>query len=201
MTDAGELRRFELELAGGAGPVCGVDEAGRGPLAGPVCCAAVVFGNRPVPDGINDSKKLSPKKRLELYGRILEAADSCAVVFVWPETIDEINILEATMAGMREAVMKLTVKPGIVLIDGNRDPGIPGIPSRTVTGGDAKAASIAAASILAKVTRDRLMDGYALEFPGYAFERNKGYGTREHYAAIKEKGISPIHRRSFLKNI
>ena len=195
-----DLYQFENALrAEGHALICGVDEAGRGPLAGPVCAAACILPAGLVIEGLNDSKKLSEKRREALYDQITEKALAWAVCLVDEKTVDEINILQATYRAMRDAVTQLELKPDLCLVDGNRDPGL-GLPTRTVVKGDASCASVAAASILAKVTRDRLMVEYDKQYPGYGFAVHKGYGTRAHYAAIDTLGICPIHRRSFLKN-
>ena len=178
--------------------ICGVDEAGRGPLAGPVCAAACVLPAGLVIEGLNDSKKLSEKRREALYDQITAQALAWAVCLVDEKVIDEINILQATYRAMRGAVEGLTLRPDLCLVDGNRDPGL-GLPTRTVVKGDATCASVAAASILAKVTRDRLMLEYDKTYPGYGFAVHKGYGTKAHYAAVAELGLCPIHRRSFFK--
>lgn len=180
------------------GIVCGVDEAGRGPLAGPVCAAAVILPPHCEIPGLNDSKKLSDKKRRALFPLIQEKAIAYGIAFATEQEIDEINILQATFLAMRRAIDQLEGKADFALIDGNRETDF-GIPSMTVVGGDSKCASIAAASILAKVTRDEYMERLALEYPAYGFEVHKGYGTRRHYAALTEHGMCPAHRRSFLK--
>lgn len=180
------------------GIVCGVDEAGRGPLAGPVCAAAVILPPHCEIPGLNDSKKLSDKKRRALFPLIQEKAIAYGIAFATEREIDEINILQATFLAMRRAIDQLEGKADFALIDGNRETDF-GIPSMTVVGGDSKCASIAAASILAKVTRDEYMERLALEYPAYGFEVHKGYGTRRHYAALTEHGMCPAHRRSFLK--
>lgn len=180
--------------------VCGVDEAGRGPLCGPVCAAAVILPMDCEIEGINDSKKLSEKKREALYDIIKEKAVAYSVVMVDAATIDEINILQATFKAMREAVSTLSVKPDIALIDGNGKPGL-SIEERTIVKGDAKSISIAAASILAKVTRDRYCIELDKKYPEYQFAKHKGYGTKLHYEMIAEHGICPEHRRTFLKKI
>lgn len=178
--------------------ICGVDEAGRGPLAGPVCAAAVILPpNTDIP-GLNDSKKLSDKKRRELYPIIKEQAIAYGIAFADHNEIDEINILQATYLAMERAINQLQVKPELALIDGNRAKDF-GIPVETVVHGDSLSASIAAASVLAKVTRDDYMLQMAEEYPGYDFEIHKGYGTKAHYAALTAHGPSPIHRMSFLK--
>lgn len=178
--------------------ICGVDEAGRGPLAGPVCAAAVILPPNAEIPGLNDSKKLSDKKRRELYPIIKEQAIAYGIAFADHNEIDEINILQATYLAMERAINKLSVKPELALIDGNRAKDF-GIPVQTVVHGDSLSASIAAASVLAKVTRDDLMLQMAEEYPGYGFEIHKGYGTKAHYAALTEKGPCPIHRMTFLK--
>lgn len=178
--------------------ICGVDEAGRGPLAGPVCAAAVILPMDIHIPGLNDSKKLTDKKRRELFPIICEKATAYGIAFADHEEIDKINILQATYLAMERAISKLEIKPDMALIDGNRAKDF-GLPSQTIVGGDAKSASIAAASILAKVTRDDLMVKIADLYPSYGFEVHKGYGTKAHYAALSEYGPSPIHRITFLK--
>lgn len=193
---------WEIEdslYAKGCAVVCGIDEAGRGPLAGPVCAAACILPQDLQIEGLNDSKKLSAKKREALYDIITEQAIAWAVCLIDEARIDEINILQATFEAMRGAVGKLSVLPDYCLVDGNRDPGL-GLPTLTVVKGDAKCATVAAASILAKVTRDRLMVEYDGQYPGYGFAVHKGYGTKAHYAAIDKLGLCPIHRRTFLKS-
>ena len=188
-------------LAEGYEIICGIDEAGRGPLAGPVCAACVVLPKGEVIEGVNDSKKLSEKKREALYDVIKEQALDYSIAFASEKEIDEINILQATFLAMRRAFEGLTkVKPDIALIDGNGKPGL-GITERTVVKGDAKSANISAASILAKVTRDRYMLEMAEKYPQYQFEKHKGYGTKLHYEMIEKYGICEIHRKSFLKKI
>ena len=178
--------------------ICGVDEAGRGPLAGPVCAAAVILpANVEIP-GLNDSKKLSDKRRRELYPIIKEKAIAYGIAFADHKEIDEINILQATYLAMERAIKQLSVKPELALIDGNRAKDF-GVPVETVVHGDSLSASIAAASVLAKVTRDDYMLEMANTYPGYDFEIHKGYGTKAHYAALTKLGASPIHRMSFLK--
>ncbi len=181
--------------------ICGVDEAGRGPLAGPVCAAAVILPADVYIEGLNDSKKLSEKKREALYGVITEKAVAYGVAFGTLEEIEEFNILNATFLAMNRAIDELEVKPDYALIDGNRVPAGINIPCETVVKGDFKSASIAAASILAKVTRDRLLLRYDEEYPQYNFKKHKGYGTKEHYEAIKKYGVCEVHRLSFLKNV
>ena len=178
--------------------ICGVDEAGRGPLAGPVCAAAVILPKGLEIPGLTDSKKLTDKKRRELFPVIQEQALAYGIGFATEQEIDEINILQATFLAMQRALDKLTVKPDLALIDGNREKDF-GLPVKTVVKGDSLSANIAAASILAKVTRDNLMQEMAETYPQYAFEIHKGYGTKAHYAALREHGACPIHRMSFLK--
>ena len=198
-TEAPDLWLYEHEAAReGFACVCGVDEAGRGPLAGPVCAAAVILPPDIQIEGLNDSKKLTDKKRRALYDVITEQAVSYGIAFADEQEIDKINILQATFLAMRRAFEKLTVAPDIALIDGNRAPGL-SCRERTVVHGDALSASIAAASILAKVTRDRLMEEYDAQYPQYGFAVHKGYGTQRHYAALREFGACPIHRQSFLR--
>ena len=180
--------------------VCGVDEAGRGPLAGPVCAAAVILPENCEIEGLNDSKKLSEKKRNALYDVITEKAVAYSVAYGTLEEIEKFNILNATYLAMNRAIDGLRVPADYALIDGNRVPTDIKVPCETVVKGDAKSCSIAAASILAKVTRDRLMSEYAEKYPEYGFDKHKGYGTAAHYAAIKEHGVLPIHRLSFLKS-
>ena len=196
-----ELWSIENEIYdSGLSPLCGVDEAGRGPLAGPVCAAAVILPRGLVIEGLNDSKKLSGKKRESLYDEIVEKAVAYGIAFASVEEIEEKNILEATFLAMNRAIEKLAVRPALALIDGNRDKGIT-VPARCVIGGDGKCADIAAASILAKVTRDRYMLQLAGQYPQYGFDKHKGYGTAAHYAAIRAYGPRPIHRMSFLRKM
>ena len=198
-TEAPDLWLYEHEAAReGFACICGVDEAGRGPLAGPVCAAAVILPPDIQIEGLNDSKKLTDKKRRALYDVITEQAVSYGIACADEQEIDEINILQATFLAMRRAVEKLTVAPDIALIDGNRAPGL-SCRERTIVHGDALSASVAAASILAKVTRDRLMEEYDAQYPQYGFAVHKGYGTQRHYAALREFGACPIHRQSFLR--
>ena len=178
--------------------ICGVDEAGRGPLAGPVCAAAVILPKHAEIPGLTDSKKLTDKKRRELYPIIMEQAVAYGIGFASEQEIDEINILQATFLAMQRALDQLSVKPDLALIDGNREKDF-GLPVKTVVKGDSLSANIAAASILAKVTRDNLMVEMAEKYPQYGFEIHKGYGTKAHYAALREFGASPIHRMTFLK--
>ena len=193
-----DLWEMERELhAEGVGLICGVDEAGRGPLAGPVCAAAVILPPEAELPGLNDSKKLSEKKREQLFPEIQRLALAWSVAFASVEEIEERNILGATMLAMNRAIAGLSLRPELALIDGNRNREIQ-VPSRCVVHGDARCASIAAASILAKVSRDRLMVELAREYPQYGFEQHKGYGTKAHYAALREYGPCPAHRPSFL---
>ena len=178
--------------------ICGVDEAGRGPLAGPVCAAAVILPPNVDIPGLNDSKKLSDKRRRELFPIIKEQAIAYAIAFADHTEIDAINILQATYLAMERAIAQLPVKPEAAIIDGNRAKDF-GIPVETVVKGDSRSASIAAASILAKVTRDDFMLEMAQTYPDYGFEIHKGYGTKAHYEALTTLGASPIHRMSFLK--
>lgn len=178
--------------------ICGVDEAGRGPLAGPVCAAAVILPEHLEIPGLNDSKKLSDKRRRELFPIIQESALAYGIGFASPEEIDEINILQATFLAMRRALAQLTVKPDLALIDGNRETDF-GVPCKTIIKGDSLSANIAAASVLAKVSRDDLMLKAAEAYPGYGFDIHKGYGTKAHYAALELLGPCAIHRKTFLK--
>ena len=180
--------------------VCGIDEAGRGPLAGPVYAAAVWLPEGLVLDGLNDSKKLSEKKREALFPVILENAVSYGIGFATEQEIDEINILQATFLAMRRAFDAMQQRCDYALIDGNRMPPLP-VPGETIVKGDAKSPSVAAASILAKVSRDRVMLEYAKQYPEYQFEKHKGYGTNVHVEALHTYGPSPIHRKTFLKKI
>ncbi|MBQ6884344.1 MAG: ribonuclease HII [Clostridia bacterium] len=193
---------FEKEaIAKGYKFICGVDEAGRGPLAGPVCAAAVILPEDCEIEGLNDSKKISEKKRELLFDVIIEKALAYSIAFGSVKEIEEYNILEATYIAMNRAINGLNIKPDFALIDGNRVPKGIGIPCETIVKGDAKSCSIAAASILAKVTRDRLMLEYDKKYPEYLFSAHKGYGTKAHYEAIKQHGVCEIHRLSFLKNV
>ena len=196
-----EVNMWEIEntcFAEGYKIICGVDEAGRGPLAGPVCAAAVILPPNAEIPGLNDSKKLTDKKRRELMPVIKETALAYGIAFEDEKEIDEINILQATYAAMHRAIEQLQIKPDLALVDGNRA-GDFGLPVKTVVKGDSLSASIAAASILAKVTRDDLMLELAEKYPQYGFEIHKGYGTKAHYAALTEHGPSEIHRMTFLK--
>ena len=178
--------------------VCGVDEAGRGPLAGPVCAAAVILPPHLDIPGLDDSKKLTDKRRRELFPIIKEQAVAYGIGLASHEEIDEINILQATFLAMERALAQLNVRPDIALIDGNREKDF-GLPVQTVVKGDSRSANIAAASVLAKVTRDMIMEELASEYPQYGFEIHKGYGTKAHYEALRTYGHSPIHRMTFLK--
>jgi ribonuclease HII len=193
MTATFELEGIELKLADG--PVVGIDEAGRGPWAGPVVAAAVILDPTRIPDGIDDSKALEPEDREAIYARLIAVAE-IGVGIADVRRIDRDNILNATMWAMAQAVRKLQSKPRLALVDGNRAPDLR-CQTRTIVGGDARCLSIAAASIVAKVTRDRLMVALGLELPNYGFERHKGYGTPEHQTAIGRHGVTPHHRRSF----
>ena len=195
-----ELYAFDQAVRAEHGTFCGVDEAGRGPLCGPVCCAAVVLDPENPIEGVNDSKKLSEKKRELLYEEITRKALAWQVVMVGPEVIDEKNILWATMDGMRQAVEGLKIQPAFVLVDGNRCPQL-NIPAASQVKGDGVSASIAAASILAKVTRDRYMCQLDKEYPQYQLAKHKGYGTKLHYELIRQYGIQPFYRKSFLKKL
>ena len=196
-----EVNMWQIEnehFENGVKIICGVDEAGRGPLAGPVCAAAVILPpNADIP-GLNDSKKLTDKKRRELYPIIKEQAIAYGIAFADEKEIDDINILQATFLAMQRAIDMLSVKPELALIDGNRAKDF-GIPVQTVVHGDSLSASIAAASVLAKVTRDDVMLEMAKQYPEYAFDIHKGYGTKAHYDALRAHGACPIHRMSFLK--
>ena len=192
--------KFENEAkANGYSIVCGIDEAGRGPLAGPVCAAAVILPEGCEIEGINDSKKLTEKKREQLYDVIIEKALAYGIATADEKEIDEINILQATYLAMNRAFQKLEIKPDMALVDGNRDPKL-GIPTQTIVKGDARSMSIAAASILAKVTRDRFMLEMDKKYPEYQFAKHKGYGTKLHYEMLTEYGPSEIHRMTFLKS-
>ena len=194
---------YELEearYAEGFRRICGIDEAGRGPLAGPVFAAAVVLKPGTEIPGLNDSKKLTEKKREALFDVILELADDYCVASATEQEIDEKNILQATFLAMRRACDGLREAPDLALVDGNRKPGLP-LAEETVVKGDATSMSIAAASILAKVSRDRYMLRMAELFPEYRFEKHKGYGTKLHYEMLQKYGVSEIHRKSFLKNL
>ena len=194
--DLWEIERSHFEK--GITVICGVDEAGRGPLAGPVCAAAVILPEGLEIPGLNDSKKLTDKRRRELMPIIKEQALAYGIAFASHEEIDEINILQATFLAMERALKQLKIQPELALIDGNRQKDF-GINVETVIKGDSRSANIAAASVLAKVTRDDYMEAMATEYPGYGFEIHKGYGTKAHYEALRNLGPSPIHRMTFLK--
>ena len=196
-----EITMWEIEdenYAEGFQVICGVDEAGRGPLAGPVCAAAVILPPHTRIPGLNDSKKLTDKKRRELFPVICEQALAYGIGMATEQEIDEINILQATFLAMQRAMDGLQVRPDLALIDGNRQKDF-GLPVKTVVKGDSLSANIAAASVLAKVTRDDLMIRQAEQFPEYGFEIHKGYGTKAHYVALEQYGPSPIHRMTFLR--
>ena len=195
------VNMWEIEQAlmeQGITAIAGVDEAGRGPLAGPVCAAAVILPENLEIPGLNDSKKLTDKKRRELFPIIKEQAIAYGIAFASEQEIDEINILQATFLAMQRALDQLEGKANFALIDGNREKDF-GLPVLTVVKGDSRSANIAAASVLAKVTRDLYMEELAKEYPQYGFEIHKGYGTKAHYAALTEYGASPVHRKTFLK--
>ncbi len=194
-----ELWKYEhIYAEQGCRMICGIDEAGRGPLAGPVCAAAVILPMDLQIEGLNDSKKLTEKRREALYDVIVDNAIAYGIGFASEQEIDEINILQATFLAMRRAVEQMNAKPDMVLVDGNREPELE-FPVKTIVKGDSLSANIAAASILAKVTRDRLMIEKDALYPQYGFAVHKGYGTKAHYAALTEHGMCPIHRRTFLK--
>ena len=186
--------------ASGVNILCGVDEAGRGPLAGPVCAAAVILPRGLEIPGLNDSKKLSEKRREALYDVIISSAMAYGIAFADVEEIERLNILHATFLAMNRAIAQLSVRPELALIDGNRDSDIE-VPSRCIVKGDSRCADIAAASILAKVTRDRYMIKMAEQYPQYGYEHHNGYGTKQQYAALREYGATPIHRMSFLRKM
>ena len=192
-------KKLEIErglIAEGYKYICGVDEVGRGPLAGPVVCAAVIMPIESIIEGVDDSKKLSAKRREQLSENILKNAVACRICRIEPQIIDEINILEATKLCMKQAVEGLEIAPDIVITDGNMTLDI-SFTQRSFVKGDARSYTIGAASIVAKVYRDKLMEEYAKQYPQYGFERNAGYGTAAHIQAIKQYGLTPIHRRSF----
>lgn len=194
-----DMWKLEEELfAQGYAAICGVDEAGRGPLAGPVCAAAVILPRNLEIPGLDDSKKLSDKRRRELFPIIQQQAIAYGIGFADHAEIDEINILQATFLAMKRALSAMEMKPDFALIDGNRETDF-GLPIKTVVKGDSLSANIAAASVLAKVSRDDLMDAMAKEYPQYSFEIHKGYGTKAHYEALRTYGPCPIHRLTFLK--
>lgn len=180
--------------------ICGIDEAGRGPLAGPVVIASVILPEDSMIEGVNDSKKVSEKKREKLYDQILKEALSYGIAIIGQDEIDDINILNATKKGLTVSLKELSVKPDLIVVDALNGIDTIGIPYESIIKGDAKCYSIAAASIIAKVTRDRIMREWDKVYPEYGFEKHKGYGTAAHIAAIRECGLCPIHRRSFTKN-
>lgn len=197
-----EIKKIEEDIySQGTEYICGIDEAGRGPLAGPVVVASVIMPKDSMIEGVNDSKKISEKKREKLYDEIIENAISYSVGIVDQKEIDRVNILNATKAGLTESIKGLKVKPDIILVDALTGIDTCGIPYHSIIKGDAKCYSIAAASIIAKVTRDRIMRQWHDVYPEYNFIQHKGYGTAAHIAAIKEYGLTPLHRLSFVKNI
>ena len=197
-----ELKKIEEEMyEAGIEVICGIDEAGRGPLAGPVVIAAAIMSRDSMIEGVNDSKKVSEKKREELYEIITQEAISYGVGIIDQKEIDRINILNATKEGLTMAIRELTVRPNKIIVDALKGIETLGIPYDSIIKGDAKCYSISAASIIAKVTRDRIMRQWDEVYPQYGFAKHKGYGTAEHIAAIKEYGLCPLHRRSFVKNI
>ena len=195
------LKQHEDELRKkGFKTICGIDEAGRGPLAGPVVVASVIMPEDSMIEGVNDSKKISEKKREKLYDQIIEEAIGYSISIIGQEEIDEINILNATKKGLTDSLKELKVKPDLIIVDALAHIDTLGIPYESIIKGDAKCYSISAASILAKVTRDRIMREWAAIYPQYGFEQHKGYGTAKHISAIKEYGPCPIHRRTFIKH-
>ena len=197
-----KLKEIEKEIyLSGIETICGIDEAGRGPLAGPVVVAAVIMPKDSIIEGVNDSKKVSEKKREVLYQQILDEAIAYGVGIIDQKEIDDLNILNATKKGLTEALKGLKVKPERILVDALNGIDTLGIPYTSIIKGDAKSYSIAAASIIAKVTRDRIMREWDELYPQYGFEKHKGYGTKMHIDAIKEYGLCPLHRLSFVKNI
>lgn len=195
-----ELFEYDKNIRRKYAVFCGVDEAGRGPLAGDVFAAAVIFDENTVIDGVNDSKKLSEKKRELLYDEITAKAVAWSIGRASAEEIDKINILNASLLAMARAVNALSVRPAFALIDGNKIPSLD-IPAECLVKGDGISASVAAASIIAKVSRDRYMRSLAEEYPQYAFDRHKGYPTKLHYEMLREYGASPVHRKTFLKKV
>ena len=196
-----ELKKMDEDVfSQGFKYVCGIDEAGRGPLAGPVVVASVILPVNSMIEGVNDSKKISEKKREKLYEQIIEQAISYSVGIVDQKEIDRVNILNATKAGLTEAIKGLEIKPDIILVDALNNIDTCQIPYKSIIKGDAKSYSIAAASIIAKVTRDRIMRQWDEIYPTYGFKKHKGYGTSAHIHSIKENGICPLHRLSFVKN-
>ena len=196
-----KLKEIEKDLYGkGFKNICGIDEAGRGPLAGPVVVAGVIMPPDSMIEGVNDSKKVSEKKREKLYDIILEEAVSYGIGIVYQDEIDKINILQATKKGLTEAVEQMKIKPNLIMVDALTGIDTLGIPYKSIIKGDAKCYSISAASIIAKVTRDRIMREWDKIYPQYGFGSHKGYGTAKHIAALKEYGPCEIHRRSFIKH-
>lgn len=196
-----KLKEIEKDLyEKGFNNICGIDEAGRGPLAGPVVIAGVIMPKDSMIEGVNDSKKVSEKKREKLYDQIIEEAISYSVAIIGQDVIDDINILNATKQGVTEVVDGLDIKPDLILVDALTHINTRGIPYDSIIKGDAKCYNIAAASILAKVTRDRIMRQWDEVYPEYGFIQHKGYGTVKHIEAIKQYGLTPIHRKSFTKN-
>lgn len=196
-----KLKEIEKDLyQKGFQNICGIDEAGRGPLAGPVVVAGVIMPQDSIIEGVNDSKKVSEKKREKLYDLILEEAISYSVAIIGQDIIDEINILNATKQGVTKVVEELDIEPDLIVVDALTHINTKGIPYNSIVKGDAKCYNIAAASIIAKVTRDRIMRQWDEIYPQYGFSAHKGYGTAKHITAIKEYGLCPIHRRSFTKN-
>ena len=196
-----ELKKIDKEFFDmGMNYICGIDEAGRGPLAGPVVVASVIMPKDSMIEGVNDSKKISEKKREKIYEQIIEQAISYGIGIIDQEKIDEINILQATKLGLTTAVKSMKTKPNVILVDALTGIDTGGIPYKSIIKGDAKSYSIACASIIAKVTRDRIMRQWDKVYPEYGFEGHKGYGTAKHIAAIKQYGICPIHRKTFTKN-
>ena len=196
-----KLKEIENEIYNkGVEKICGIDEAGRGPLAGPVVVAAVIMPQDSMIEGVNDSKKVSEKKREKLYEEITGTAIAWGVGIIEPQEIDDINILNATKKGLTTALKELTDKPDLILVDALTGIDTLGIPYQSIIKGDAKSYSIAAASIIAKVTRDRIIREWDKIYPQYGFEKHKGYGTKMHIEAIKEYGITPLHRKTFVKN-
>ena len=206
MTEKEEIRLVKLKAveknlyADGIEYICGIDEAGRGPLAGPVVVASSIMPKDSMIEGVNDSKKISEKRREKIFEEIIKEAISYGVGIIDENTIDDINILQATKLGLTNSLKELKIKPNIILVDALKDIDTLGIPYNSIIKGDATCYSIAAASIIAKVTRDRIMLEYDKVYPEYGFAKHKGYGTKEHIEAIKKYGLCPIHRRSFVKN-
>ena len=195
------LKQFEKQIyETGVETICGIDEAGRGPLAGPVVVAAVIMPKDSMIEGVNDSKKVSEKKRELIYEKIIDEAIAYGVGIIDQKEIDDINILNATKKGLTEALKEMKIRPDRILVDALTDIDTLGVPYKSIIKGDAKCYSIAAASIIAKVTRDRIMREWDKVYPEYGFEKHKGYGTASHISAIKEYGLCPLHRRSFTKN-